>query len=80
MHNNKIETGNFVATLSTSKGTHYTLTISAPAKFKKFFYYWNNNATSANMNEFMDSFNKAERLHDIYYKRLNGLMLYIWVM
>jgi hypothetical protein len=36
---NRINTDNFVATLSTKKGTHYAMTISNITKFKKFFYH-----------------------------------------
>lgn len=72
LHNDKIDTGKFVATLSTSKGTHYAFTISSPKKFKKFFYYFNNSGTSQNMAEMVSSEKKANRLNDIYYKRRNN--------
>lgn len=70
LDNDKIEVSEFVATLSTSKGTHYALTISDASKFKKFFYYWNNISSGSNIwtvEEWKESEKKATILEKIYY-------------
>lgn len=39
LHNNKLNSGTFVAFLITAKGTRYALTINDPTKFLNLFYY-----------------------------------------
>lgn len=74
LHNGKIKTSEFVATLSTSKGTHYAFIISDKAKFKKFFYYWNNSMTAQNSEVYLESFNSAKEIEDTFYRSKDALI------
>jgi hypothetical protein len=64
---NKINSTEFVATLSTSKGTHFALTISDVTKFKAFFYSHNNDAGSAGFNYWKTNWENLERINEKYY-------------
>ncbi|QYJ67369.1 hypothetical protein [Flavobacterium litorale] len=66
----KINTGIFVATLSTEKGTHYALTISNIVKFKEFFYHRLNNLGTLsleNKNKYRNSSENAYKLRKKYF-------------
>lgn len=67
LHLNKIITTEFVATLSTFKGTHYVLTISDVDKFKNFFYSHNNIAGSTGFNFWKNNWEKLEKINEKYY-------------
>jgi hypothetical protein len=69
VYNNKIDSGKFLATLSTSKGTHYLLTINDISKFEKFFYYFNNSGTNpSTIQQYLNSYNKASPIEKKYYR------------
>lgn len=77
---NSLSTGNldsskFVAFLSTSKGTHYALTIDDPNKFLDFFYYWNNSATPSNFSTWYNSYNRAQNLEKVFYLDPNNPLI-----
>lgn len=67
LHKGKINGTDFVATLSTSKGTHYALTIADVNKFKAFFYAQNNDGTGANQTQWWGNYNTMSGIKDKYY-------------
>lgn len=83
INKNEIDPADFVATLSTHKGTHYALTISDPVKFSDFFHYILNdyfsnaftNLTSiASQTQFKNSRTDNMKLLKKYFDDKNGLI------
>lgn len=74
LKSNNINAGTFVATLSTSKGTHYALTIYNVEKFKAYFYHILNPITDPNTDsaKFYYSFYNHRYLVKEYFDQESG--------
>ncbi|WP_179317968.1 hypothetical protein [Winogradskyella undariae] len=75
LHNNKLNSGTFVAFLATKKGTYYAFTINDSAKLLDFFFFWNNdNVSGADAMKAFNSRNSTGIIQDKYYKLDDALI------
>ena len=75
IHNGKLQSSNFVAYLTTSKGTNYAITIKDVSKLQNFFLCFNEDGNGQNMTEWINSYNSSLLLLNKYflgYENNNG--------
>lgn len=67
IHNGKLQSSNFVAYLTTAKGTNYALTIKNSSKLQDFFFYINEEDNDQNVVKKFNSLKNALSLKNKYF-------------